>query len=169
MGVTGLTLGLAACVPPAAPPPSAPPPVAPPAEPALPPPAPASWEQAPVTPGNWSYARSAGGSTATFGSASSGAPLSVRCETAARRIVISRQGLSPAAVPTLVIRTTFSAVTLPATITPQAVEAARPATDPLFDQIAFSRGRFAVEGAGLPRIIAPPWAEISRVIEDCRG
>ncbi|WP_324743459.1 hypothetical protein U8326_08035 [Tsuneonella sp. CC-YZS046] len=42
------------------------------------------------------------------------------------------------------------------------------ARDSLLDAIALSRGRFAVEAAGLPTLYLPSWAEVSRVIEDCR-
>lgn len=42
------------------------------------------------------------------------------------------------------------------------------ARDPLLDAMAFSRGRFAVEVNGLPTLYLPAWAEIGRVIEDCR-
>ena len=42
------------------------------------------------------------------------------------------------------------------------------ARDPLLDAIGFSRGRFAVEVAGLPDLILPTWAETERVVEDCR-
>ena len=48
------------------------------------------------------------------------------------------------------------------------VVAALPARDPLLDAIAFSRGRFAVEVAGLQTLYLPSWPEITRVIEDCR-
>jgi hypothetical protein len=40
--------------------------------------------------------------------------------------------------------------------------------DPLLDAMALSKGRFAVEVEGLPPLILPSWAEVSRVIEDCR-
>jgi hypothetical protein len=40
--------------------------------------------------------------------------------------------------------------------------------DPLLDAIALSKGRFAIETDGLPNLILPTWAEVSRVIEDCR-
>lgn len=43
-----------------------------------------------------------------------------------------------------------------------------PAGDPLLDAIAFSRGRFALEAAGLPTLYLPAWPELSRVVEDCR-
>ena len=40
--------------------------------------------------------------------------------------------------------------------------------DPILDAIAFSRGRFMVAVTGGPRLILPAWAEVARVIEDCR-
>ena len=46
-----------------------------------------------------------------------------------------------------------------------AVVAAR---DPLLDAIALTRGRFAVETPGQPTLYLPAWAEVTRVIEDCR-
>jgi hypothetical protein len=42
------------------------------------------------------------------------------------------------------------------------------ARDPLLDAMAFSRGRFALEAAGLETLYLPAWPELSRVIEDCR-
>jgi len=39
----------------------------------------------------------------------------------------------------------------------------------VLDQIAYSRGRFAIEIAGLEPLIVPAWPEVGRVIEDCRG
>ena len=50
----------------------------------------------------------------------------------------------------------------------RATAAGLPAKDPLLDAIAFTNGRFAVEVAGERTLILPPWAEVSRVIEDCR-
>lgn len=51
---------------------------------------------------------------------------------------------------------------------PQLIATLR-AGDPLLDAMAFSRGRFAIEVNGLPTLYLPAWAEIGRVIEDCRG
>lgn len=42
------------------------------------------------------------------------------------------------------------------------------AHDPLLDSMAFSRGRFVIEVNGLPTLYLPAWAEVGRVIEDCR-
>ncbi|WP_345907778.1 hypothetical protein [Sphingomonas sp. UBA4815] len=41
--------------------------------------------------------------------------------------------------------------------------------DRLLDAMAFSRGRFTIEQAGQPPLIIPAYAEVGRVIEDCRG
>ena len=51
---------------------------------------------------------------------------------------------------------------------PGMVTAELPARDPALDAIAFSRGRFALETAGLATLYLPSWPEISRVVEDCR-
>jgi hypothetical protein len=41
-------------------------------------------------------------------------------------------------------------------------------SDPILDAMALSKGRFAVETEGLATLYLPTWAEVSRVIEDCR-
>ena len=43
-----------------------------------------------------------------------------------------------------------------------------PANDPLLDAMAITRGRFAIEPTGAPGLYIPAWAEVTRVIEDCR-
>lgn len=44
-----------------------------------------------------------------------------------------------------------------------------PASDPLLDQMAFSRGRFMVTAEGGASIVVPAWPEFARVVEECRG
>ena len=41
--------------------------------------------------------------------------------------------------------------------------------DRLLDALSFSRGPIAVSVTGSPALIVPPWAEIARVVEDCRS
>jgi hypothetical protein len=41
-------------------------------------------------------------------------------------------------------------------------------TDQILDAMAYSRGRIAVE-AGAQKVAIPSWAEITRVVEDCRS
>lgn len=156
-----LTL-LVACVPrPAPPEPSPPPPPAPapPAEPA--PPAPVEWEDAPASPGDW---RLQGGSAA-FGSAQE-VQFVVRCEEG-RQVSLIRAGARDGAV--LTVRTTYGARALPAMAAAEGLAARLSAADPLLDAIVFSRGRFAIEAQGLPRLIVPAWPEPARVVEDCRS
>jgi hypothetical protein len=43
------------------------------------------------------------------------------------------------------------------------------AYDPLLDAMAFSRGRVGLSALSLPTLIVPAWAEVARVVEDCRA
>lgn len=134
--------------------------------PSAPPPAPVEWQYRATTPGNWSYRTDPAGSSATF-SAASAAPLVVlRCDRAGRRISLTRAGGGQGA---MIIRTSYGAVSWPASASPAGMVATRAAADATLDQLAYSRGRFALEVAGGDMLILPVWAEVSRVIEDCRG
>ena len=137
------------------PPPPAPPPVAPP-----PAPPPLAWEDAPLAAGDWSYRDEAGASSAAFGSL-----FVLRCERS-REISFVRAGARGSV---LVVRTSFGARSLPASAQPDGLVARVAASDLLLDHIGFSRGRFAIEGEGVPLLILPAWPEPARVIEDCRG
>jgi hypothetical protein len=108
------------------------------------------WRDRALTPGDWSFDPGAG--EARFGD------FSLRCDSGRRRIVMARSGASGP----LRLRTTFGERTLPS-------GAALPATDPLLDELAFSRGRFTVDSAGATTLVLPAWPESARVIEDCRG
>jgi hypothetical protein len=109
------------------------------------------WTLSPLTPGEWSYAGEAGGSEARF------AGFGLRCDPGRREVIVS----GPAGG-RLRVRTSYGERTL-------AAGAALPAADPLLDEMAFSRGRFAVETEGLETLVVPAWPEPARVIEDCRG
>lgn len=106
------------------------------------------WPDRALTPGEWSYADG----EARF------AGFSLRCERGKGRIVLARDGAGGA----LRMRTSYGERTL-------ASGAALPAADPLLDEMAFSRGRFAVETPGADALVIPAWPEPARVIEDCRG
>lgn len=103
-----------------------------------------------------------------FGPAGSGARLTVRCDRAGRRILFARAGAGQGA---MTVRTSYGAQVWPTSAAsgsmPETV-AARGASDGALDQIAYSRGKFAVEVLGLDPLILPAWAEVARVIEDCR-
>jgi hypothetical protein len=128
--------------------------------------APAEWQYRPLSAGGWSYRAEAAGSVAQFGS---GSMVTLRCDRASRRISLARAGAGQGE---MIVRTSYGAATWPASVSagaaPQLV-AFRAASDSTLDQIAYSRGKWAVETAGQPPLILPAWAEVARVIEDCRG
>jgi hypothetical protein len=165
--LTALAL-VAGCVPPAAPPPPPAPAPAPAPTPApAPPPAPlaADWQDWPRTPGDWRYARDASGSTASFGAA--GARVATaRCDRAARTVTLTRIGGTAAP---LTVRTSATTRVLRAVAAPDGGAVTLAASDRLLDAMVFSRGRFTLEQPGLAPLVLPPWAELARVIEDCRG
>lgn len=164
-----------ACVPRSAAPPLValppPPPVVVQAPPPLvapvpPPPSPApsaSWADAQLTPGRWTYRPAGPRSAALFGPAA--APLFVARCAGGGQLLLSRPGSQASA---LTFRTSTIARTLSAAMQPDGATAILPANDPLLDALVFSRGRFAVEAPGLPPLIVPAWAELARVVEDCR-
>lgn len=129
---------------------------------------PAEWQYRAVAPGAWTYRAEPGGSLASFGSSPQGVTL--RCDRATRRIALGLAGAGGAGA--IVVRTSYGALTWPASASagaaPQIV-ATRAASDAAWDQIAYSRGKIAIEVAGRPSLILPAWAELSRVVEDCRG
>ena len=157
-------LALGACVPrataPAPTPAPAPRPQSlPPPPPQAPAPPPTDWQTGPLTPGDWTYRVEAGLPTASFG------PLTIRC-TREGNVQISLLG--PAGVP-IIVRTSFGEHRLAGSPDHFQSYASLPASDPLLDQMAFSRGRFLVTAEGGGSIVVPAWPEIGRVIEDCRG
>ena len=168
---TALAL-LSACAAPRKPPPpvAAPPPRPAPAPIAAPPP-PANWRDVPITQGEWTYSSDAHGTLASFAPVGATALLGLRCDRAGGRINLARAGQATGPVP-LTVTTTSLARTYSAA---PSLDAAQPLVsmplsprDPILDAIAFSRGRFMVEVAGLPTLYVPAWPEVARVIEDCR-
>jgi hypothetical protein len=157
MAMLGMIVGAASCAtkraPEPVPPPvrttELPPPPAPPPQPAV------GWEDMALTPGDWTY--SAQDLTAVYG----GGAFTVRCDPAARRVTLVRGGAAGG----LTLRTSYGDRALPG----GASGVVLPATDPLLDQIVFSRGRFAVETEGQARLVLPTWPEPARVVEECRG
>jgi hypothetical protein len=122
----------------------------------------------PLTPGAWIYRSGGAGSEAVFGPPASEAAFIVRCDTARRQVVLSREGGGTQ----LSVRTSSFERTLSATSRTEPLaylSATLPASDPLLDAMVFSRGRFTVSGPGLPMLVLPAWPEPARVIEDCRS
>lgn len=163
---------LSACAAQRKPLPPTPPPAPPPQPVATPVPAPppADWRDAPVTPGTWRYEDAPGGATARFGGTSETPLATLSCDRAANRLVLRRAGAAPGPVPLTIATSTASRAftATPAAAPAQQVMLALTVRDPVLDAMAFSRGRFVIEVAGLPTLYLPAWPEVARVIEDCR-
>jgi hypothetical protein len=170
LAATGLALAIGACVPRAAPPAPAPAPA-----PAPPPPAPvpaapvADWQDRPWTPGAWRYRRDAGGSRASYAVAGQPARAELRCDRAQRAVSLVVPGGAPGAFTIRTSALTRAVATLALPGAAPAVAARFAVDDRLLDAMAFTRGRFTIEQPGAAPLVLPPWAEVGRVIEDCRG
>ena len=125
---------------------------------------------APQTAGDWHYAQSTQRTTAAFGPAQSEARISIECDRARRTITLVRSGQASGPVPMRILTETRERVLTanPAGQQLPSVSVALAATDPILDAMALSKGRFAVETAGMPTLYLPSWPEVTRVIEDCR-
>ena len=175
---SALTLGLAACIPPAPEPTPAPSPspVVTPAPtptptqaPVVAPPTFANWIDAPQTPGGWQYRSFQFGTQALF-TGSGGEEFVIQCLGGQGRIGLMRPGAASAPAP-MQLRTETSDRVLsaePVRDGSQGLVAFISARDSLLDAMALTRGRFAVEIPGRPTLYLPAWAEVTRVIEDCR-
>lgn len=168
-----LTALLASCAAPPRPQPKPQPPVisqprpVPPAPLPLPP---ADWRDAPQTPGTWTWGLVNGRSTASFGLPGQAPLAMLSCDQTSRQVLLARAGAAPTAVPLAVATTSQRRPLLsdPARGGNGWLVVAFSPRDPLLDAIAFSRGRFALEAAGLETLYLPSYPEISRVVQDCR-
>jgi hypothetical protein len=118
--------------------------------------------------GSWTRTATAGGSEATFADAANRPQLTIRCTRLSRSVTITRP--ASAAAPSLNVWTSTLKRAVPTRFDPAAARLGADLTafDPLLDAIAFSRGRFAVGVSGQPPLVVPAWADVARVIEDCR-
>ena len=186
-GAIALTFGLAACIPSAEPPaPTPPPPIATPTPSPTPVPTPTpspapaplpvidepqfdNYLDAPQTDGTWLYLDEGSEQLAIFGTGPGESVFIVRC---ASGVVALARASDSAASQTRAMSVTTETVTRQLVANPIAnrglvASGLRP-DDPLLDAMAITKGRFAVEVEGERTLYLPAWAEVSRVIEDCR-
>ena len=118
--------------------------------------------------GDWTYAPTNDGSQAVFANSSGQPQLTIRCTKSTRRVALLKPASSPS--PTMWVWTSSQKKILPATYDASTaqVSADLAAYDPLLDAIVSSRGRVGFSTSGLEALVVPPWADIARVIEDCR-
>jgi hypothetical protein len=119
-------------------------------------------------PGSWIYSPASDGSEASFVDAGSQPQVTIHCTRSTRRVAISKPVAAPS--PFLWVWTSSQVKNVPATYDAAStrVIADFGPFDPLLDAIASSRGRIGFSTSGLAATIVPPWAEVGRVIEDCR-
>lgn len=125
-----------------------------------------SWEERKFDGGAWRY--DAASRTAIFAAAN--APtLSLRCAGGSIQFITDR--FAAAGRPLAVDLKTHSG-TARLRFEPQGAHGsmlALPVNDSRLDQIAFSRGRFALDASNGRALTLPVHSEIGRMIEDCRG
>jgi hypothetical protein len=119
-------------------------------------------------PGTWTYTAGADGGEAVFTDSGNQPQLSLRCVRGIRRVVLSKP--ASAASPTLGVWSSTASKSWPATFDAATARLSAQIAnwDPVLDAIAYSRGRFAVAAAGQQPLVVPDWADISRIVEDCR-
>ncbi len=125
-----------------------------------------------ATPGTWQYGTDPGMSMAWFGApgqSETGAVFAIGCDSRSGQVFLGRRGIRTPDV-RMTIRTETRSQTLTAgpLDSDNIVFARLNPRDPLLDAMALSKGRFAVEMASMPTLYLPSWAEVTRVIEDCR-
>ncbi|AKM11573.1 hypothetical protein AB433_05560 [Croceicoccus naphthovorans] len=171
--VAASALALSACVPATPVPETMPAPTPTPVATATPAPtpmvqAPASWRDAPITPGDWSYRGDASNSRALFTAPGGQVQFTVACERGGGPMIRLWRPTASSNAPIMTITTTESVESVSASVqNGQAVANVTPRA-PLLDSVIFSRGRFAVQVADTPTLYLPSWPEIARVVEDCR-
>lgn len=117
------------------------------------------------------YRQDERGSIALFGEAGRDAEFMLRCDKTRRTIFLSRKIFMPGGEVKTEIRTSAalkSFVMRPTGANPPYVATELDPRDPHLDAMAFSRGKFVVSTQGMPYLVVPNWAEVGRVIEDCR-
>jgi hypothetical protein len=108
-----------------------------------------------LAPGDWRYEPTGEGSRARYSKL-----FEIRCARAARLVVLRRLDISTPVQ--LTIATDALTRSLPTSGT-------LGTADRLLDAIAFSRGRFLVNGGSAQRLVLPASPEAARSIEDCRN
>lgn len=125
-----------------------------------------NWLDAPRTPGDWSYRQDVGQSHAHYLD-TAGELFSLTCDFSNRTIRLSRPAATADAV-MMRIRTETSDRVFTAKPVASSLTVTLNASDSLLDAMAITKGRFAVEIEGAPTLYLPSWAEVTRVVEDCR-
>jgi len=127
------------------------------------------WADLAPSNGGWQYESDGAVSRALFGDNPFRPAMVIACMRAEGRVGIAVRG-TPPGPRRMEILTETAQRALTAANQPDidGVAAILAPGDPLLDAMALSKGRFAVAVDGAGMLIVPSWAEVSRVIEDCR-
>jgi hypothetical protein len=128
------------------------------------------WADWPLANGEWVYRRDERGSLGLFGVTGQDAAVTLRCDVQRRRIYLARAGSGPGGQ--IAVRTSSTVKEFAASPTgglPAYLASEIMPADPILDAMAFSRGRIAIEATGQQPVAIPSWAEITRIVEDCRS
>ncbi len=165
---------LASCVAPSTPAPVAPPPVTRPAPAPTPAPAPVAdryrgdWSVDELTPGEWVAEQPR---VARFVGSDGARLAAIGCVDGQLRL--GRSGIIPQDIRAVFrIRASAGERELGVQQADQSmrwIETALPATDPMWDSILYSRGRFVIETTMQAPLILPTRPAVQRVVEACRG
>ena len=131
---------------------------------------PENWMDEPRLPGDWTYEQEPNETFALYGNGREDMRAIIRCDLNSRKVGIGMFGLSAQSA-TMQIHTETMSRTLVATQRTSArplVAAEVDANDRLLDAMAVTKGNFAMQVDGARIIYLPGWAEVTRVIEDCR-
>jgi hypothetical protein len=127
------------------------------------------WSDWPLAPGDWVYRQDERGSIALFGVTGANALVTLRCDRARQTIFLAREGRSVGAIVVRASSAMREFTGSPTGGTPLYIATEISPRDPMLDAMALSRGRIAINVAGQQPIAIPSWAEITRVVEDCRA
>jgi hypothetical protein len=118
--------------------------------------------------GNWTYAATNDGSEATFANTAGFPQLVVHCTRATRRVGIAKP--ASAAAPVITVWTSSQTRSVAANFNPATgrLTIEFDANDTLLDALSNSRGRIGFTVSPQPPLVVPAWAEVARVVEDCR-
>ncbi|NVE94203.1 hypothetical protein [Altererythrobacter lutimaris] len=131
---------------------------------------PENWMDQPRAPGDWTYERESSETFALYGQGREDMLAIIRCDLRTRQVGIGMFGMRSASA-RMQIHTETMSRTLEATQRESAmplVAAEVDANNRLLDAMAITKGNFAMQVDGARILYLPGWAEVTRVIEDCR-
>jgi len=127
---------------------------------------PIDWRDAPISAGAWSWDGAGGVSRARYGLQGAQPLAHITCQGGTITILLT--GHTGAETTLFALSTATKAWQATARTVPGGYSVSLGAGDRVWDAVALTRGRFALELAGRAMLVLPADPAISRVVEDCR-